>query len=89
MAIKTPIFFYLTTTNNLQVHNILQNAFPAAWTAWESQGCSASCGEGDEMFTRSCVGAGDCEGDAFMTQPCEDLPMCGMSISIKISLIFC
>ena len=49
----------------------------AAWTEYESEGCSASCGEGTERFTRACVGAGECEGDDFVEQPCNDLPICG------------
>ncbi len=51
--------------------------FSAEWTEFKSQGCSATCGEGTETFTRECVGAGECEGDAFLTQPCKDLPVCG------------
>ena len=50
----------------------------AAWAEWESQGCSASCGEGLHRYTRVCVGAGECEeGDDTKFEPCADLPACG------------
>ena len=56
-------------------------SFSAAWTEWESQGCSTSCGEGDESFTRSCVGAGECDGEDTKIEPCQDLPICGKIFS--------
>ena len=52
----------------------------AVWAEWESQGCSASCGEGVHTFTRACVGAGECEGDDTKYEACEDLPTCGMFV---------
>ena len=66
----------------------------AAWTEFKSEGCSASCGEGTERFTRACVGAGECEGDDFLEQPCKDLPVCGKTnylanrILTKLIMIF-
>ena len=55
-----------------------KNLFLAAWTEFVSQGCSASCGEGMETFTRTCVGAGECpQGDSFELRPCIDQPACG------------
>ena len=49
----------------------------ATWTQWQSQGCSVSCGEGLQKYTRVCVGAGQCLGDATKFEPCADLPACG------------
>ena len=49
----------------------------AAWTDFTSQGCSASCGEGIETLTRSCVGAGECIGEPILQRPCDNLPVCG------------
>ena len=59
---------------------LLKKYYPfhlASWTEWKSQGCSASCGEGLEEFTRLCVGAGECDGDDTKIEPCTDLPVCG------------
>ena len=75
--------------------NVSTSFFPlAAWTEFKSEGCSASCGEGTERFTRACVGAGECEGDDFLEQPCKDLPVCGKTkylanrILTKLIMIF-
>ena len=53
--------------------------FLAAWTEFQSEGCSATCGSGTERLTRVCVGAGQCEGNDFFEQPCKNLPVCGKS----------
>merc|ERR1712025_563105 len=50
--------------------------FCAFWLDWESQGCSATCGQGMETFTRKCLGAGECVGESTKQAPCKDLPSC-------------
>ena len=56
---------------------MLSLSLPAAWTDFETQGCSVSCGEGIETLTRSCVGAGECIGESILQRPCSNLPVCG------------
>ena len=57
----------------------------AYWTDFVSTGCSASCGEGTETFVRTCEGAGECEGEAVLQQPCTDLPVCGKLIILIVT----
>ena len=53
---------------------IISTAF---WSPWQWKGCSSTCGEGIETFIRSCMGEGECQGDAIRQEKCEDLPDCG------------
>lgn len=49
----------------------------AGWTAWESQGCSATCGSSGAMetFSRRCIGDEACDGPAMKMEAC-DIPAC-------------
>ncbi|CAH2317018.1 Hypothetical predicted protein [Pelobates cultripes] len=45
---------------------------PAKWSAWsEWSPCTVSCKEGIEIRRRSCIGQGDCDGDAIEVQACS------------------
>ena len=55
----------------------------ASWSEWESQECSVTCGIGIQKYIRNCVGAGECIGNDYKFELCEDLPECGKNKMLK------
>ena len=69
--------YFVYLPNNCGIFNISFHFLLATWTEFISEGCSTSCGEGEEKFTRICEGAGECLGEPILMIPCKDLPVCG------------